>query len=165
MAVDKVWHRRKQNVPDGAAMHCLMSTPYIDGRHIYGADTNGVLRCLRLDTGQQVWEDRSAVPEDRWATIHLIRHGQRTWLFNERGELIIAELTPEGYEEISRAKLIEPTTGQLRRRGGVTWSHPAFANRHVFARNDKELVCADLSSPELRVESAESSPSRQGPRE
>ncbi len=145
MAVEKVWHRRKEDVPDGAAMHCLMSTPYIDGQHIYGADSNGVLRCLRLDTGEQVWEDRSAVPEDRWATIHLIRHGQRTWLFNERGELIIAKLTPEGYQEISRAKLIEPTTGQLRRRGGVTWSHPAFANRHVFARNDKELVCADLS--------------------
>ena len=58
---------------------------------------------------------------------------------------IIAKLSPQGYEEISRAKLIEPTTGQLRRRNGVTWSHPAFADRHVFARNDEELVCADLS--------------------
>jgi outer membrane protein assembly factor BamB len=145
MAVEPVWHRRKENTSDGIAMHCLMSTPYIDGDHIYGADINGVLRCLRLDNGEQVWEDRSAVPEETWATIHLVRNGPRTWLFNERGELIIARLTPAGYDEISRAKLIEPTTGQLRRRGGVTWSHPAFANRHVFARNDRELVCADLS--------------------
>ena len=65
---------------------------------------------------------------------------------NERGELIIARLTPEGFQEISRAKLIEPTTDQLRRRDGVTWSHPAFAYQHVFARNDKALVCADLSA-------------------
>ena len=67
-------------------------------------------------------------------------------MFNERGELIISRLTAEGFEEISRAKLIEPTTEQLRRRNGVTWSHPAFAYRHIFARNDQELVCADLSA-------------------
>jgi outer membrane protein assembly factor BamB len=144
--VEEVWHRRKGELADGPAMHCLISTPLIEGQHIYGADSSGVLRCLRLDTGEQVWEDRTAVPENRFATIHLIRHGERTWLFNERGELIIARLSPQGFHEISRAKLIEPTLDQLRRRDGVTWSHPAFAYRHVFARNDKALVCADLSA-------------------
>ena len=67
-------------------------------------------------------------------------------MFNERGELIIAHLSPRGYEEISRTKLLEPTMEQLRDRGGVCWSHPAFANKHVFARNDKELVCASLAA-------------------
>jgi hypothetical protein len=27
----------------------------------------------------------------------------------------------------------------------VVWSHPAFANRRVYARNDKEIVCVDLA--------------------
>jgi len=27
----------------------------------------------------------------------------------------------------------------------VVWSHPAFANRCIFARNDKEIICVDLS--------------------
>jgi hypothetical protein len=144
--IEKRWHRRREDLEDEAALHCLISTPYIDGQYIYGADSSGVLRCLRLDTGQQVWEDHTAVPENRWATIHLVRNADRTWLFNERGELIIARLTPDGFDEISRAKLIDPTTDQLRRRDGVTWSHPAFAYGHVFARNDKELVCANLSS-------------------
>ena len=49
------------------------------------------------------------------------------WMFNERGELLIGTLSPEGFHEISRAKLIEPTTEQLGQRGGVCWSHPAFA--------------------------------------
>jgi outer membrane protein assembly factor BamB len=147
LGVQKRWHRRKEELPKGeAAMHCLISTPYINGDHIYGADGRGVLRCLRLADGQQVWEDRTAVPEQSFATIHLIRQTDRTWLFNERGELIIARLTPEGFQELSRAKLLDPTLDQLSRRGGVTWSHPAFADRHVFARNDKELVCADLSA-------------------
>lgn len=148
MDVEKVWHRQEGDSTGEPAMHCLISTPIIQDGHIYGADNSGVLRCLRLDTGEQVWEDRTAVPENRWATIHLINQGERTWLFNERGELIIAKLTPKGFNEISRAKLIEPTTGQLRRRDGVTWSHPAFAYRHVFSRNDEELVCANLSAEE-----------------
>ncbi len=54
---------------------------------------------------------------------------------------------PRGYQEISRAKLIEPTTDQLRQRGGVCWAHPAYANKHVFIRNDKELLCANLAKP------------------
>jgi len=53
---------------------------------------------------------------------------------------------PDGFHEISRAKLIDPTQAQLDQRGGVTWSHPAFANKCIFARNDKELLCADLSA-------------------
>jgi hypothetical protein len=59
--------------------------------------------------------------------------------------LIIATLSPTGYEEISRAKLIAPTRVQLGQRGGVCWSHPAYADRHVFARNDEEIVCASLA--------------------
>jgi hypothetical protein len=66
-------------------------------------------------------------------------------MFNEHGELLITELSPNGLTIISRASLIEPTTGQLNRRGtGVAWSHPAFANRYVFARNDNRLICAYL---------------------
>ena len=141
-SVERIWHRRKKDVD--VALHCLMSTPYIVDEHIYAADNEGVLRCLRLDSGEQVWQDESAVPRSRWATIHMVRNADRTWLFNERGELIIAKLTTTGFNEVSRAKLIDPTTEQLRRRDGVTWSHPAFAYGHVFARNDKELVCADL---------------------
>jgi hypothetical protein len=67
------------------------------------------------------------------------------WMLNERGFLIIAQLTPDGYKEISRAKLLDPTFMQLPQRGGVVWSHPAFAERHIFARNDERLVCASLA--------------------
>ena len=82
----------------------------------------------------------------RWANIHFIQNGDLIYMFNENGALIIAELSEKGYHEISRAKLIEPTNEQLSRSGiGVTWAHPAFAYKHVFARSDTELVCADLT--------------------
>ena len=81
---------------------------------------------------------------NRWATIHTIRNGNRELMLNEQGELIDATLSPDGYTEHSRGQLISPTKLQLNRREGVVWSHPAVANGHIFARNDKELVCAAL---------------------
>jgi hypothetical protein len=63
-------------------------------------------------------------------------------LFSERGDLILADLTPEGYTERSRAHLLEPTGDAFGRL--VVWSQPAFTEKAVFARNDKEIVCAEL---------------------
>ena len=77
----------------------------------------------------------------------MVRNGDKVWMFTERGELIITRLSPKGVEEISRTKLIAPTRGQLGKRDGVCWSHPAYADQCVFARNDNELVCATLAAP------------------
>ncbi len=145
--VDELWRRRGTSERKTDALHAMICTPYIDGNYIYGIDSYGELRCLDAANGNRVWEDLTAVPKARWAAIHMVRNQDRVWMFNERGELIIATLSPKGFREISRAKLIEPTTEQLGQRGGVCWSHPAYAYRHVFARNDRELVCATLAAP------------------
>lgn len=144
-AVEKLWQRAGVDEKNTDGLHSIISTPILDGDYIYGVDSYGELRCLDANTGERVWESLDAVPKARWATIHMIRNAGKVWMFNERGELIISELSPKGFKELSRTKLIEPTLDQLRQRGGVTWSHPAFAYKHVFARNDKELVCADLT--------------------
>ncbi len=144
LEVEKLWRRRGQNEIKTDALQGIISTPLILGEHIYGVDSYGQLRCLRLADGERVWEDLTATPKARWSNIHFVQNGDRTWMFNERGELLIGELSPEGFRELSRARLIEPTLAQLDRRGGVCWSHPAFAYGHVFARNDEVLVCADL---------------------
>jgi outer membrane protein assembly factor BamB len=145
-AVEKIWRRCGRSERDTDSLHCMISTPWLVGDYIYGVDSYGEFRCLEADTGDRVWEDLSVTNNDRWGNIHMVRNGDRYWLFNERGELVIATLSPNGLHEISRAKLLEPTLEQLRRRGGVCWSHPAYANRHVFARNDKEIVCASLEA-------------------
>ena len=45
-------------------------------------------------------------------------------------------------------QLIMPTTdpGNRRERGAVNWSHPAYANRHIYARNDEEIIAASLAA-------------------
>jgi outer membrane protein assembly factor BamB len=147
--VETLWHRVGASERQTDALHSIIGTPLFLGDHVYGVDSYGELRCLEAATGDRVWEDLTATPKARWSTIHIVRQGEsdRVWLFNERGELIIARLTPQGFEPLSRATILDPTTDQLPQRGGVCWSHPAFANRHVFARNDKELVCVSLAAP------------------
>lgn len=144
LAAEKLWHRKGQNELNTDALHALITTPMIEKGHVYGVDAYGHFRCLDLKTGDRVWTSEQPTPIARWSTVHMVKNGDRYWMLNERGELIIARLSPRGYEELSRSKLIEPTQGQLNQRGGVVWAHPAFANGHIFARNDKELVCADL---------------------
>ena len=70
------------------------------------------------------------------------------FLFNNLGELIRARLTRAGYEELGRAKLIEPEMPFGGRK--ITWSPPSYANGHVFVRNDRESVCASLAKQEER---------------
>ena len=65
-------------------------------------------------------------------------------MLNDQGELIFTTLTPQGYQENSRAKLLAPTLRQLPRRNGVTWAHPAIADGIVYARSDKELVAVSI---------------------
>ena len=145
-SVEEIWRRQGRSERITDALHAMISTPYMSGDYVYGVDSYGELRCLEAETGDRVWEDLTAVPSDRWATIHMVRNGERIWMFNERGELLISTLSPQGFNEISRTKLIDPTEEQLPKRGGVCWSHPGYAYKHVFARNDNELVCASLAA-------------------
>jgi outer membrane protein assembly factor BamB len=144
--VEQVWRRRGQDEQHTDSLHSVISTPILDGSHVYGVDSYGELRGLDASTGDRIWESLEAVPKARWSTIHMVRNAGNIWMFNERGQLLIARLSPDGFSEISRAQLIQPTRGQLSQRGGVCWAHPSFASRHVFARNDQELVCASLAA-------------------
>jgi len=128
-------------------IHTLINTAVIDGDYLYGIDSYGQIRCLELATGRRIWESLDVTKEkQRWTAAFFVRQGDRYFINNDRGELIIAKLSPEGFDEIDRTPLIEPTSKTVRRRelGAVHWSHPAYANRHIFVRNDKEMLKASL---------------------
>lgn len=129
------------------AVYCANSTPIIDNGIIYGCDCrSGSLRAVNLETGERLWDTFAPTTGQRrnaHGTAFLVQHEDRYFLFNETGDLILAKLTPEGYEELSRSHIIEPTGEAFGR--AVVWTHPAFANQCVFVRNDKELVCVSLA--------------------
>jgi outer membrane protein assembly factor BamB len=144
-AVSEVWRSDKEK---DKAVYPVNMTPFIENDLIYGVDQPGQLRAVKLATGERVWETAEPVTGKRAAptgTAFLVKNGDRFFVFNELGELLIAKLSAKGYEEVSRAKIVEPTGVAFGR--DVVWSHPAFANKCAFIRNDKELVCVSLAAP------------------
>ena len=144
-----LWQGESDSDIASDGLHALMASPVIDGDFLYGICSYGQLRCLRLSDGERVWESQAVTVERaRNASAFIVRNGDRYWINNDRGELIVARLSPEGYEEIDRTPLVEPTSqpGGRRELGAVNWSHPAYAGRKIYARNDNEILCGDLAA-------------------
>ncbi len=142
-----IWKGKSESEINTDGLHTVVNTPVIDGDYIYGICSYGQFRCLNLKTGERVWETMEVTKEKaRWASGFIVRQGDRYFINNDRGELIIAKLSPQGYQELSRTQLIKPTTnpGNRRELGAVNWSHPAYANRHIIVRNDEEIVSMSL---------------------
>jgi outer membrane protein assembly factor BamB len=118
------------------------STALFSGEHVFSAKSSGELICVEASTGRLVWESTKVTDLNNGASIHLTQNGDSILLYTDKGELIRAQLDPQGYNEISRTTLLKPTFAFAGRK--VAWTPPAYANRHVFARNGKELICASL---------------------
>jgi outer membrane protein assembly factor BamB len=141
------WNRRSTDdneMNDG--LHTVLGTPLFKNGFIYGVCGFGELRCLDAKTGDRKWETYTATGGKKafFGNAFITTHEDRAFLWNDQGELILARLEPQGYHEISRAKLLDPlekTRGRV-----VTWCHPAFANRCAYVHNGKEIICISLAA-------------------
>jgi len=130
----------------GKGVHPDHNPPLVVDGHIYGVDEKGQIRCFELASGEKKWESWAAATNRRPAnstTGFIVKNADRYFIATEQGELILANMTPEGFTERGRFKMLDATSPTSNRE--VVWSHPAFANQCVFARNDKEIVCYSLA--------------------
>jgi outer membrane protein assembly factor BamB len=138
--VEVVWRNKAKH-----GISAVNVQPFVEGTMIYGFHEKGDLRGVEIPSGEVKWSspgpfgDR-APPS---ATAFITRHENRFFLFAETGDLVIAKLSPAGYEEIDRAHLLDTTQSAFGR--GVVWCPPAYADRSVFIRNDKELIRVSLA--------------------
>lgn len=141
LPVEIVW----KNVPKHAISPVNVQ-PILEGNTLYGFDQDGRLYGVALPSGDRLWNTSAPLGDRpvRNGTAMIVRQGDRYWLFTENGDLIVAKFSPEGYEEIARAHVIEPTNDGMGH--DVVWCAPAYANRHMFVRNDKEIISVDLSA-------------------
>ncbi len=103
----------------------------IDGRTDPGFQPGPSLRCVELKTGKIRWQDDSIGA----ATVTLA--GDQLLILNEKGELIRASATPEGFKPNARAQILP---FQVR-------AYPALADGYLYARSKNKLVCVDLGKP------------------
>ena len=142
-------------VAEETGLHSVMTTPLVVGDYIYGIGSHGQVRGLLAESGERVWEAEGLTTRNRWGSAYFVQHEDRYFVYNENGELIIARFNPDGYVELDRTHLLEPTSQSgyggsrvgTRRRAThgnsnrlVVWAHPAYANKHIIVRNDEEIV-------------------------
>jgi outer membrane protein assembly factor BamB len=135
-----IWEDRKN-------LRGLMAQPLYRDGYLYSIDRGNGLTCSELKTGKKIWDDDNAMtPKGRnpHASFVWINDGDRILSLNSKGELILAKLSPKGYAEQSRTRVVD----------GDVWGHPAFAGEYIYLRNDGaermgkgpfELVCVKLT--------------------
>jgi outer membrane protein assembly factor BamB len=118
--------------------------PMVIGDVMYGCDQSGEMMAVQFPTGDRLWETSKPISQrpQGSGTAFVVRSNDLFYLFNENGELVIAKMNPKGYEELARAKIIEPTNNAFGRE--VVWCAPAFANGSIYVRNDEKLIRVPL---------------------
>ncbi|MBN2316044.1 MAG: PQQ-binding-like beta-propeller repeat protein [Sedimentisphaerales bacterium] len=103
--------------------------------HIYGFDGQvgggGSLACIDFKTGEKKWSQKGM------GTGSLMLADNKLIVLGERGKLVIAEASPQGFKELASAQILPKTK---------CWTMPILANGKIYARSAAgDLVCVDVS--------------------
>ena len=104
-----------------------------DGAPLARRDTHRtLLKCLDFETGRARWAHEGL------GKGSLMAADGKLVILSERGELVIAEASPDAYRELRRAKVLDNTC----------WTMPVLADGRLYCRNGPgDLVCVDLRPP------------------
>lgn len=124
----------------------LMTTVIAKGEHLYGlaADTGEIL-CVKAGSFAEVWRSKDLFggKEALFGSAFWVEQGDNVFCFTDAGDLVTLKLNPQGYRETSRAHIMDPVGADRGRK--VIWAHPAFANKAIIVRNEKEIIAYSLA--------------------
>lgn len=125
------------------ALTCYFSTPVSVGSdHIYmvtGAKpltfkTGATLHCIELKSGKETWQ----MPKVGQYHASLLRTGNdKLLMLEDSGSLVLLDPNPTAYRELARSSV-----------SGPTWAHPALSNGRLYVRDEKEIICMQLTASE-----------------
>jgi outer membrane protein assembly factor BamB len=113
------------------SMQNHISTSVLFEGHLYGFSEQR-LRCVEFETGTIKWDKA-----DLGRGTVLVAGGQLIVL-GEKGQLILARASAEGYSEISRCQVFDKNT--------LTWTVPVVSGGRLFVRSEYDLHAYDVSS-------------------
>ena len=117
-------------------VHNHLSSGVLLGEYLYvfngQAKGQTDFRCIHLPTGELKWTKTDP------AFGSVISAGGKLVILSDKGELMMAEASPEAFDVSARAQIL----------GGLCWTPPALANGLLYARNAKgDVVCVDMKNP------------------
>jgi outer membrane protein assembly factor BamB len=118
-SIEKIWFNEKLDSRIGGMV-------LVDG-FLYGSgDQNRQWRCVDWNTGEEKY---AATDLGKGVTIYA---DGMLYCYSDRGELGLAEATPEGFNLISQTR-VELGSGQH-------WSHPVIHDGRLFVRHGDALI-------------------------
>ena len=120
ISVVEIWKNEK--------MKNHFATSVLYGNNLYGFD-NAILKCIDANTGSEKWKTRG------YGKGTLMLADEHLIILSDRGKLGLAEATPSAYNEVASAEVLS----------GLCWTVPTLANGRLYARNEKEMVCLDMT--------------------
>ncbi len=118
--VEPVWHQNR--------LRSSYSSPVVYDGHVYGFD-QATLRCLDLETGDIKWSRRGL------GKGTLVSADGLLFVLSDRGVLVLAEASPEGFEEAGRSTVFAARN---------SWTAPTPAGGFLYLRDHEELVALKL---------------------
>ena len=94
--------------------------------------SRGVFRCIDWSTGEVLWSS----PDPGHSTV--VAADGKLFLFNDRGELILADASPDGYTELGRGQVFE---------GEICWTAPALHQGRLYLRSPSRCACVFVGLP------------------
>ncbi|MHC4427430.1 MAG: PQQ-like beta-propeller repeat protein, partial [Planctomycetota bacterium] len=123
--VEELWHQRKFQ------LHFSNATRI--GDLIYGTSGDfGPIFLTAVDaaTGEIVWQERDVVAK---ASI-LSLGGNRVLMLDEKGKLVLADLSPDGVKVLAERQLVD----------GRVWAPPTLVGGRLYLRDRKQAYAFDL---------------------
>jgi len=96
-----------------------MASSIIDGNHIYGFDES-LFKCIDPHSGKRLWREKALGK----GAFMIANH--KLIILSEKGELLIANASPQKFSALSRTKAVN----------GKTWVMPVLANGRIYCKNN-----------------------------
>ena len=139
------WRSKNQYPKPIDGLNVVMTSLLVKDGFIYGIAGMGEFICQKLDTGEVVHSGTEIFGEKGafCGAVFWVDAGEAVYGLTDQGDLDILQLSPEKCEILASAHVLEPTHAAKGRK--AVWSHPAFADKRVYLKNDKEILCISLA--------------------
>lgn len=121
-----------------------IGTGIIHQGHLYGVRGNGIIDCLSLETGDELWAERqpgAGANSPNWAS--LVRVGDLLYSINQGGDTLVVKAAP-------RFEIVSVNPLSTANRQEMCNASLAFAHGDIFIRTWGFLWCISTSSVPAR---------------
>ena len=120
----RLWQEKKN--PQRIGSHVAM------GPYAWLTGEPGVIQCIEIATGKELWKERMQTPAGRantWSS--LVRSGDRIYAVTQNSDVVVFKASPEKYEQLAVNSMAD----------GLTNSSLAVSDGQLFLRTHKHLWC------------------------